>query len=337
MKFMLGELFCGAGGITLGARECQYKDYAYESAWLTDNDPYALKTIEHNLPDLADKTILSDIRELDLNSLPPIDGLCFGFPCNSFSYMGHMRLFDDPLYGDLYKYGVQALHIHQPSFFLAENTRGIAIDQSFYQKFIRELSTAGRGYIVKPKLYDFSLYGVPQKRKRFMIVGTRKDLNIDFRHLEVDGLFQNFNRKTVNVKTTFENLPGDLPNNENVKHTPEFIKRISSLKQGDSIGLKDKPHLKSSIAVYDRRLIAEQPSWTITAARSHLYHPCHDRALTNREYARLQTFPDDYVFTGGTTRVKKQIGEAVPPLGAKIVLQQVLQSLVAAQINPLQY
>ena len=122
----LGELFCGAGGMALGASLATYGGWSYEHAWATDIDRDSCKTIEQVVD--GAKIVRRDVNDVDFDELQaaygPIDGLIFGFPCNDFSVVGERRGIEGE-YGGLYKFGVNGLLKLQPKFFVAENVSGL--------------------------------------------------------------------------------------------------------------------------------------------------------------------------------------------------------------------
>ena len=181
-EFKLGELFCGPGGLALGATTAKIEDSDYKiiHKWANDYDKDTCNTYTRNIcPDDGDSVICGDVRKLDIDSLGDIDALAFGFPCNDFSVVGEQKGFDG-VYGPLYTYGVKVLKKYGPLWFLAENVGGLqsANEGLAFKKIIEDLSNVGvdefGGYEIVPHLYKFEEYGVPQSRHRVIIVGIRK-------------------------------------------------------------------------------------------------------------------------------------------------------------------
>lgn len=332
----LGELFCGAGGMALGASKAKYKGWGFEHAWVTDKDADSCQTIEQIVPRRRIKK--SDIKCLDFkrdleHKYGRINGLVFGFPCNDFSVVGERRGINGD-YGSLYKYGVKALNELDPEFFVAENVSGLSSinKKSDFDKIITEMRHAGRGYNVVHHLYKFDEYGVPQRRHRYIIVGFRKDTGVDFVHPASDG---------YTIKTSREALSeisDDAPNNERTKQDQRVIDRLAYIQPGENAFTASLPaelqlNMRSGATISQiyRRLLPDEPSYTVTGSGgggTHLYHWDEPRALTNRERAKLQSFPDEYKFVGKKESVRKQIGMAVPPDGAQVVFQAVLTAWV---------
>jgi len=341
--FRLGELFCGPGGLGLGAKWAQVRkgnaEYRIEHAWATDYDQATCDTYRRNIcGGLAKSVICGDIRHIDLDSLSQVsdvDAIAFGFPCNDFSVVGEQKG-TDGTYGPLYKYGVEALRKFEPDWFLAENVGGLrnSNDGQAFDTILEALENAGRrGYLVVPHLYKFERYGVPQARHRIIIVGIRKDLGLRFRVPSPAP----FNGVDVSCQNAIENppIPRNAPNNELTRQSKAVIERLRHINPGENAFNATLPeHLRlrvqgAKISQIYRRLSPDRPAYTVTGSGgggTHVYHWSEDRALTNRERARLQTFPDDFVFCGSKETVRKQIGMAVPPRGAKVIFESILKT-----------
>ncbi len=335
-KYRLGELFCGPGGIAYGAATAKIEnsDYRIVHQWATDYDRDTCATYAHNIckASLEDvkSVICKDIRRLDLHELPEIDALAFGFPCNDYSVVGEQKGMDG-VYGPLYSFGVNALRIFEPAWFLAENVGGLrnANDGKAFTKILEDMRSAG--YDLVPHLYKFEEYGVPQARHRIIIIGIKKGTNIVY-HVPSPKEY-----KERTCKDAIENPPiaADAANNELTKQSDTVKRRLSYIKAGENAFTADLPdELKlnvtgAKISQIYKRLDPAKPAYTVTGSGgggTHIYHWSEPRALTNRERARLQTFPDDYIFFGSKESVRKQIGMAVPCDGARIIFEAVLRS-----------
>ncbi|RYE11825.1 MAG: DNA (cytosine-5-)-methyltransferase, partial [Sphingobacteriaceae bacterium] len=159
MNFRLGELFCGPGGIAVGARESGFihdgERFSISHEWANDFDRDTCQTYINNIcPVDPESVICQDVRQLDLANLTEIDGLAFGFPCNDFSIVGEQKGFKGD-FGPLYSYGVKVIKKFQPKFFVAENVGGLrnSNDGSAFQTIIQELTDCG--YDVVANLYKF--------------------------------------------------------------------------------------------------------------------------------------------------------------------------------------
>lgn len=332
--FRLGELFCGPGGLAWGATHADIglKNYKIEHAWANDYDRDTCTTYAQNIcPNDPDSVICGDVRKLDLDDLPPIDGLAFGFPCNDFSVVGEQRGFDGT-FGPLYSYGVKVLKSHKPDWFLAENVGGLrsANEGEAFKVILQDLRDAG--YKVYPHLYKFEEYGVPQARHRVIIVGIKKDLPYEFKIPSTEP----YKDIDVSCRTAIaREMPIDVANNELTKQSASVVERLKYIKPGENAFTAELPEelqLKvkgAKISQIYKRLDPDKPAYTVTGSGgggTHIYHWEENRALTNRERARLQTFPDTYVFHGSKESVRKQIGMAVPCNGAQIIFEAILKT-----------
>ena len=340
--FRLGELFCGPGGLAWGATHADIGLPGFEivHAWANDYDRATCDTYIRNIcPDAPDTVICGDVRKLDIDSLGPIDALAFGFPCNDFSVVGEQKGFNGT-YGPLYSYGVKVLEKYQPQWFLAENVGGLrsANDGSAFSQILEDLEKAG--YRLYPHLYKFEEYGVPQARHRVIMIGIRKDLPYVYR-VPSPALFAGAD---VSCRTAIEvpPIPADAANNELTKQIAVVVQRLGYIKPGENVftaNMPDALRLKvkgAKISQIYKRLDPDKPAYTVTGSGgggTHIYHWDEPRALTNRERARLQTFPDDYVFEGSKEQVRKQIGMAVPCRGAKVIFEAVLKTFAGVDYD----
>lgn len=367
MIFRKGELFCGPGGLALGAKEASFiingEEYKVDHTWANDIDMASCNTFAKNICNsnesiitteeeelYKDKSIIcKDVRLLEIEKLPAIDAFTFGFPCNDFSIVGEQKGFDGN-YGPLYTYGVKVLQTHNPKWFLAENVGGIqsANEGKAFTKILVDLSKAGEdkfgGYDIVPHLYKFHEYGVPQARHRVIIVGIRKDLNKKFK-VPTPTTKERENYRTS--KWAFENgcynegnVEDALLNNEKTKHPQSTIERLEAIPPGENAwyeGIPENLRLKvkgAKLSNIYKRLHPELPAYTVTGSGgggTHMYHYDEPRALTNRERARLQSFPDWYKFEGKKEEVRKQIGMAVPPLGVSIIIEAILKTFAGEE------
>lgn len=334
--FRLGELFSGPGGIGTGAATARITDptYRVEHQWANDYDEDTCKTYALNvMGDIdSDRVIHGDIRTLDydrLKALGDIDALAFGFPCNDYSQVGE-RLGLAGTFGPLYTYGVKALEIFEPAFFVAENVGGLASNKEgqAFKQILADMRAAG--YRLVPHLYRFEQYGVPQARHRIIIVGIRDDLDVTFRVPSPAP----FADADVSVRTALSGIPRTATHQELTRQSATVVERLELIKPGQNAFTADLPErlqikTKTKISQIYRRLHPDKPSYTVTGSGgggTHVYHWKEPRALTNRERARLQTFPDTFEFVGSKESVRKQIGMAVPADGAKVIFEAILKS-----------
>lgn len=335
MEFRLGELFCGPGGIAWGATNAQISnpDFRIVHQWANDYDGDTCETYRKNIcPDAPETVYHADIRKFDLSQLAPIDALAFGFPCNDYSIVGEQKGMDGT-FGPLYSYGVKALKLFQPKWFLAENVGGLrtANEGKAFTKILEEL--AGAGYKITPHLYKFEEYGIPQARHRLIIVGIRNDIDVEY-HIPSTTPYKDADN-TCKTAIEVPPIPDDALNNERTRQSEIVVKRLQHILPGQNAFTADLPEelqlnvTGAKISQIYKRLDPTKPAYTVTGSGgggTHIYHWEEPRALTNRERARLQTFPDSYHFMGSKESVRKQIGMAVPCQGAKIIFEAILNS-----------
>ncbi len=334
--YKLGELFVGAGGMALGAHQARVDKHKFSMLWANDIDQDACNTLEKNIPIHEGRVYCCSVAELDFKDLPKIDGLCFGFPCNDFSVVGERRGISGH-FGGLYRWGVKALKELKPSFFVAENVTGISHSNGRTDLQIILTSLKNVGYDVFPHTYRFEEFGVPQCRHRMIIVGFRHDLGVRFDHPLGNG-------KRISASQALQGIPADAANNERTVQSNTVIERLSYIKPGENAFNANLPeHLKlnmrskACISQIYKRLDPKKPSYTVTGSGgggTHVYHWEENRALTNRERARLQSFPDSFEFSGSKQSVRKQIGMAVPPKGAEVIFGKILITLLEHGIEP---
>ncbi|NJC88150.1 MAG: DNA cytosine methyltransferase [Desulfuromonas sp.] len=350
MLYRLGELFCGPGGIARGALDAQVlvgdETHSIAHAWANDYDADTCQTYKSNIcqNELKSSVYCEDVRKfvkrLNKNTLEKIDIFAYGFPCNDFSIVGESKGFDGE-FGPLYTYGLNVIDKFKPVAFVAENVGGIRSanqGMAFFQ-ILSDLERAGNGYDLSVNLYRAEEYGVPQARHRIVIVGIDSSLGLEFK---VPAPTTADPKKQKSAKQALSGISRNAPNNELTAQSQAVIRRLKHIKPGENVWNADLPEdLKLKVKgarlsqIY-RRLHPDRPAYTITGSGgggTHCYHWSEPRALTNRERARLQTFPDDFVFSGKKESVRKQIGMAVPPQLAKVIFEAILKTLANQTYN----
>lgn len=344
MPFRMGELFCGPGGLACGALQAKvdgHPELRIEHAWANDFDEATCETYRHNIckNDKDASVYCGDVRKLDISynnplfTKHPFDAFAFGFPCNDFSTVGEQKGFDGT-YGPLYTYGVKVLRLFQPDWFLAENVSGLssANKGGALPKIMKDLHEVG--YNLFPHLYKFEEYGVPQARHRIIIVGIRNIFPYVFfppSPTTPDAKDYKTSRQALEEPP----IAPDTPNNELPHMSDTVIERLKYIKPGQNAFNAELPqylqlNIKGArISQIYRRLDPAKPSYTVTGSGgggTHIYHYEENRALTNRERARLQTFPDNFIFKGTKEKVRRQIGMAVPCEGARQIFEAILKT-----------
>lgn len=339
--FKLGELFCGPGGLAYGAVHAQSSDnkFGVVHVWANDNDDSTCRTYRHNIcRDDPGSVVCCDVRDFPIDNMKPIDAFAYGFPCNSFSVQGEHKGIENEEYGSLYLYGIKVLEKFRPKWFIAENVSGIrTAGSSDFQTILGSMRACG--YKLNIHLYRAEEYGVPQIRHRYIIVGIRDDLDVEFRIPSTEP----YKDVDVSAETALANIPYDAFNNEQKQLTDRVIGKLIHTRPGQNIwqamrnpDFPDKYKIKEhySFSQIYRKLDPRKPSYTLTAnggGGTWGYYWYGARELTNRERARIQTFPDDYWFAGNYSQVRRQIGMAVPCKLANIVTTAILDSFAKVE------
>ncbi|MDO5157165.1 MAG: DNA cytosine methyltransferase [Eubacteriales bacterium] len=341
-KFRLGELFCGPGGIACGAMRATSGDgqFGIEHAWANDYDEDTCETYRSNIcPDAPGTVYHEDVRNLDISLLGPIDAFAYGFPCNSFSNVGEHEGLKNEKFGQLYWYGIKVLKQYRPKWFIAENVSGIqSAGSGDFRIILQDMRDVG--YKLTVNLYKAEQYGIPQTRHRVIIVGIRDDIPVEFR-VPDPAQYANVD---ISARTALSDILVSSPNNEVRKLSKKVVERLSLIRPGENVWQAEKRlgedfpehlkiHTKTKISQIYRKLDPDKPAYTVTAAGgggTFMYH-WTNRELTNRERARIQTFPDNYKFVGQYSSVRKQIGMAVPCKLSEIVVTAVLNSFAGVE------
>ncbi|MEV8135442.1 DNA cytosine methyltransferase [Microbacterium aurantiacum] len=359
LSFRMGELFSGPGGMALGARRAAGAIDGVEltHAWANDFDLDTCKTYRRNilvpeygedavvvessteLPTAGGGIVHQNVHQLDIEALSDIEGFAFGFPCNDYSLVGEWKGLRGE-FGPLYSYGVKVLASKTPRWFVAENVSGLrgANEGRAFRQILQHLQQPEDGprYRIVPHLYSFDDYGVPQRRQRIVIVGIREDVDVEFRVPSPEI----YSGADVTAKTGITSPPIALyaPNHEFTRQSPDVVERLSYMRPGEHafsprvlevLPERLRIKTKTTLSTTYKRLEPNKPAYTVTGAGgggSHMYHWLANRALTNREKARLQTFPDDFVFEGRKDSVRKQVGMAVPVKGAEAIFTALFKS-----------
>lgn len=312
------ELFAGAGGLAIGMEKAGFKHVL-----LNEFDKHACATLRKNRPSW--NVVEGDIHDVSFKEYAgKVDFLSGGFPCQAFSYAGNRGGFEDAR-GTLFFEMARAIKEIQPKVFMGENVKGLFTHDdgrtlTTIKNIIKEL-----GYtLVEPTVLKAIQYQVPQKRERLILIGIRNDI-FDKVHFKFPSPYE----RVVNLRDAFYKgilYNSDVPESEGQKY-PQRKKEIMDLVpmggNWNNLPLDiQKEYMKGSFGLgggktgIARRLSLNEPSLTLTCApamkQTERCHPIETRPLTVREYARIQTFPDEWEFCGNMTAKYKQIGNAVP-------------------------
>ena len=310
------ELFAGAGGLALGFEKAGIK-----STLLNEIDKYACATLRKNKPDW--NVIEGDVAKIDFRDYKnKVDIVSGGFPCQTFSYAGKKMGMEDAR-GTLFYEFARCIKETNPKIALGENVRGLLNHEGGKTLALMKDILDDLGYnVIEPKVLKAINYRVPQKRERLFIVAIRKDLDIKFDFPKpFDTLYTIGD--TLKAGRLFDT---DVPDSPGQTYPERKAEILSMVPQGGywrdlPIDIQKEYMLKSYYlgggkTGMARRMSWDEPSLTLTCApaqkQTERCHPEETRPFKVREYARIQTFPDDWEFAGGPSQQYKQIGNAVP-------------------------
>ena len=333
------DLFCGAGGLS----------YGFEKAGVNIllgiyNDAMALKVFEKNHKNA--KSICGDITQLHYNDIKEligdttIDLIIGGPPCQGMSLSGP-RKFDDPR-NKLYLSYIRFVHEIKPKAFVIENVPGlVSLFKGQIKNSIIERLT-NLGYKVGYRILCAADYGVPQSRKRVVFVGLKKEF-FDFDRIKEEDMVT-CEMALSDLPPLIDSLGEDpaeyetLPQNEYQKlmrknsvqvhnhiaaaHSEKVRNIIALVPDGGNYkDLPDEYKNTRNFHVAWTRFRSDKPAPTIDTGHRHHFHYKYNRVPTVRECARLQSFPDDFIFEGNKTQQFRQVGNAVPPIMAKAIAE----------------
>lgn len=342
------DAFCGAGGLTLGLQQAGFRVITG-----FDLDPVCIRTLRHNSHQIQHPVHEADVKSMLGGQLlrttglkrGELDLLAGGPPCQGFSVQRTTGTDADERNLLVHDYGDLILEV-LPKFFIIENVPGIggARGREVLELFISRMKT--EGYVIHQTILDAQHFRVPQRRRRYLIVGEHqeKDARAHFEWPKPN------EGSPLLVQDAFSGLPSppedgsehpEYPNHRADRLSPLNRKRMAALQPGDGRAQLPNDLLadchRISPEVVGHRNVYGRMKWddvapTITArfdsfTRGQFGHPSEIRSISLREGARLQTFPDDYVFTGNKVEVARQIGNAVPVLLAESLGRSVLEAL----------
>ena len=302
----VASLFCGCGGSDLGMiggfdyLGKRYRKLPFDIIYAIDNNPNAIKTYNSNFEHPAK---CADVLQEDFGSLPDIDVMIGGFPCQSFSTVNPTKDTNDAR-ANLYKQIVRFLQTKHPKYFICENVKGLLTLQrgGIIRRIVNEFEECG--YFVQYRLLRAVEYGIPQRRERVIIVGIRKDQNTTFEYPET----VNSEDDCVPLKAVIDNL---AINDSRYYFSSKAVEGMKKAKNNMKRGLwqsLDGPCLTITSHLAKTSINSRDPVLLVDPEKE-LY-----RRFTPREAARIQSFPDSFDFPVSEHNAYLQIGNAVPPV-----------------------
>lgn len=330
----LVSLFSGCGGLDRG-----FEDAGYQRVYANDFDPDAQAVFRLNLGEIDGR----DIRNVPAEDIPECDIITAGFPCQPFSSAGKRKGVYDSR-GELYLECLRIIESKMPKAILFENVKGLLSSKHQNGKRLIEVIQGDLeklGYRVSYRVVNAADYGVPQNRERLILVGFRKDLQKTFIFPPVQQ-----DKSALTLRHIFD-IPPDVPNQKHWPFSPQAQAMIELIPEGGS--WKNIPYnrliprfrkIRDNMKRYHspnfyRRFSRDEICGTITASAQPencgITHPTENRRYTIREIARIQTFPDDFVFIDDMLRdiiaMYKVIGNAVPCRLAEILAKSICDQI----------
>jgi DNA (cytosine-5)-methyltransferase 1 len=330
-KYSSIELFAGAGGLALGLEEA-----GLSCILLNEIDKNACNTLRKNRPKW--NVIEGDISKIDFKSYRgKVDVVTGGFPCQAFSYAGKKLGLEDAR-GTLFYEFARAVKETKPLIAVGENVRGLLThdDGKTIKGMISVMEELGYE-VIPPEVLKAIFYNVPQKRERLLLVALKKNIGLKFQ-------FPSPNKKILNLRDALKKgilYNSDVPHSIGQKYPKDKENVMKLIPPGGywrdlPINIQ-KSYMQKSFYLgggktgMARRISWDEPSLTLTCApaqkQTERCHPVETRPFTVREYARIQTFPDEWEFFGSLSSQYKQIGNAVPVNLAKAVGEMIVKSL----------
>lgn len=318
------EVCAGAGGLGTGFIEA-----GFTPLLLNEIDKTCCDTLRTNHPGV--QVVCGDMQTLHLTEYQGrVDVLMGGVPCQAFSQAGERRGFEDPRGQLIIDFNRLVLEC-MPKILLVENVKGLITHNGGNTlKSVLELFSNSGTYIMYHKVLNSNEYGVAQKRERIFIVGVRSDLNIQFE-------YPNGNT----YKPVLRDVLTDVPSSPGASY-PEAKRKVFDMVPPGGCWVNLPEDVQKSymgLSFYSgggkrgiaRRLSMNEPCLTLTTSpcqkQTDRCHPLESRPFTVREYARIQSFPDTYIFTGTVAKQYKQIGNAVPVKLAEAMSKQIVRTL----------
>lgn len=326
-KFTFIDLFAGIGGFRIAMQNLGGKS-VFSSEW----DKYSQKTYFSNFGEYP----FGDINDIDVKSIPDHDILCGGFPCQAFSIAGKKRGFED-IRGTLFFNIANIIKEKRPKAFFLENVKGLVGHKrgSTLKTILKVLREDLDYYVPEPQIMNAKNFGVPQNRERILIVGFRKDLQIDcFDYPRPSGITSAISdikeEKTVSVKYYLSN--------QYLKSLREHRKRHEGKGNGFGYEIKQDDGVANAIVVggmgRERNLIVDTrlENFTPVTNIKGEVNKKGIRRMTPREWARLQGFPDKFKIVVSDAQAYKQFGNSVAIPAIEATAKQIINTLTESDV-----
>ncbi len=334
------DLFCGIGGLSLGFEQAGFEVISAVDMWKD-----AIVTFNHNRIDKVGR--VESVEDFNVNTLPEIigkehiTGIIGGPPCQGFSTVGRREI-DDPrntMYLEFYK----AVKMASPDFFVIENVKGMLTlnKGAFVKDLIKRFGPEGLGYTISYQLLNAADYGVPQNRYRVFYVGLKNKkfefpLPYDYKLTAKDGISdlecatnESYGSHPQNEFQVMMRKGLEKPFNQDyTNHSEQTISIISQVPDGGNI--RCLPPEVWQVRKYNKafeRMGTFKPSNTIDTGHRNYFHYSAPRIPTVRESARIQSFPDDFEIIGTRGSQYKQVGNAVPPMLARVIAEKIKETM----------
>lgn len=329
------SLFTGCGGTDIGFHgdfdfnNKYFEKLPFETMVAMDIDKDSCDTVKSNTDYFSHTTVINcDVTKLhpSIFACNEYDVLLGGFPCVTFSMAGKRAGIKDDINGKLYKTFARYVKILKPKVFIAENVKGILSANDGKAVRIIKKKFENVGYNVKIFSVNFADFGISQLRQRVLFIGVRNDIDREF----IPPQYVTRGNH-IAVKDVIGNIPSNATNNNLMRVHDNTVAKLNAIPEGGNYtNLPKELAVKGLMSNIYRKLHRDKPSTTIIASGgggTWGYHYEESRPLTNRERARIQSFPDNFNFSGNNTEVRRQIGNAVPPVGIYYFAKQIAELL----------
>jgi len=319
------DLFSGAGGFSLG-----FENKGLKNIFSIDIEPSFCKTYRLNFPHHnlieSDLCNLTDNEIIDYCGKSEIDVIIGGPPCQGFSIAGNIgrKFIEDPR-NKLYQEFVRVVGLLKPKYFVMENVARLYSHNNGNTRNDIINDFINLGYHVDCKIINSVDFGVPQVRKRVIFIGSIKNQCLIFPEKTTDHV--------ISVKDAIHNYPSlnsgersNISNHNAMNHSNQMLHKMKYISDGgnrNEIPIELRP--KTGDPRKYIRYKSDKPSVCVTGDMRKIFHYEQNRALTVRELARLQSYPDDFIFLGSSISQQQQVGNSVPPKMAEAIAESIIK------------